>query len=294
MLAFLESLRLHQWSKNLLIAVPAVMAQVAGEAQVARALLFAIIAFSLTASGNYLVNDLIDRDADRRHPQKRLRAIASGRLPASVALVVGPLLMATGLGIAFVLINRPFGLMLIGYVLLAIAYSKFFKRLLLLDVIVLALLYALRLLAGGAAVDVAVSSWLLVFSLFFFVSLAFAKRLAEVDVFAASGATGGSARAYVAADRAAFASAGPAAGLLSVLVMALYVSSAEIRAHYARPDVLWLLCPLLLYWILRVWFVALRGELHHDPVVFALRDGASYVALTGIALTLAVAAGYLF
>lgn len=289
----LESLRLHQWSKNVLLAVPAVVGQVAGQPGVLATLAVAFLAFSFAASGNYLLNDLVDREADRRHPRKRERPVAAGRVGVPAAIVAGLGLMGLGLGLAFGGVNRPFGLMLLAYLVLALAYSKFFKRLLVLDVLVLAALYGLRLLAGGAAVDVMVSSWLLVFSLFFFVSIAIAKRLTELDaLIAGARADRDGARAYVTADRGAFAAIGPAAGMVAVLVLALYVSSDAIRAHYAQPDFLWMLCPLLLYWVLRVWIFALRGELHDDPVVFALRDRVSYAVAAGIVAVLAVAAGY--
>jgi 4-hydroxybenzoate polyprenyltransferase len=290
----LEALRLHQWSKNLLLFVPAVVGQVAAQPGVARTLLVAFLAFSFAASGNYLLNDLVDREADRRHPRKRERALAAGRVGAGTAAATAALLLASGLGLAFALVNRPFALLLLAYVILALAYSKFFKRLLLLDVLVLATLYALRLLAGGAAVDVPVSSWLLVFSLFFFVSMAIAKRLTEIDaLIAGARADRDDARAYVTADRGAFAAIGPAAGMLAVLVMALYVSSDAVRAHYLQPDFLWMLCPLLLYWVLRVWIFALRGELHDDPVVFALRDRVSYAVGAAVLAVLLLAAGVL-
>lgn len=281
----LESLRIHQWAKNLLLAVPAVVGQVILQPGRLQLLALAFVAFSLAASGNYVLNDVVDAEADRRHPEKRHRPVASGRLSHAGALLLGPLLLAAGLALAFLAINRPFGLMLVAYVLLALGYSKFFRRMLLLDVLVLAALYTLRLIAGGAAVDVAVTSWLLVFSMFFFLSLAFAKRLVELDA-----APGDSARAYRPADRATMGAVGPGAGMLAVLVMALYVSSGEIRAHYAEPDVLWLLCPLLLYWVLRTWFFALRGELHHDPVVFALRDRVSYAVGAAVLAVLFFAA----
>lgn len=255
---------------------------------VAQQLLLAFVAFCLAASGNYLVNDLIDVESDRRHPAKRQRAIASGRLPVARAAIIGPLLIGAGVALAFIGSTREFALLLLLYLALAFGYSKLFRRMLVLDVMVLAGLYALRLLAGGAAVAVTVSSWLLAFSLFFFVSLAFAKRLAELDATAAD--DGGSARAYRARDRDAVATMGPAAGMLSILVLALYVSSEPIRAHYTHPELLWLLCPLLLYWVLRVWFLALRGQLHHDPVVFALRDTASYAVAVAVLGVLVLAA----
>lgn len=289
--SLVESLRIHQWSKNLLLAVPAVVGQVIGRPGVALELFIAFIAFSITASGNYLLNDLVDTEADRRHPEKRERALASGRLPTAWAAVAAPLLIAGGLTMAWTLVNRPFAMMLAAYLVLALAYSKFFKRLLVLDVMTLAAFYAMRLLAGGAAVDVAVSSWLFVFSMFFFVSMALAKRLTELDALMQRQEERDAARAYVAADRGAFAGIGPASGMIAVLVMSLYVSSDTIRAHWAQPDFLWMLCPLLLYWVLRVWIFALRGELHHDPVVFALRDRVSYAVAGAVLVVLALAAG---
>lgn len=285
-----DSLRVHQWSKNLLLAVPAVVGQVAASPGVPQALLMAFLAFSLAASGNYLLNDLIDIESDRRHPQKRHRAVAAGTLPVAWAAVISPVLIAAGVGLAFAFINQSFGLMLVAYVMLAIAYSKFFRQLLVLDVMVLAALYTLRLVAGGAAVDVAVSSWLFVFSMFFFVSMAFAKRLAELDSLESIREERDLSRAYVTADRSAFATIGPASGMLAVLVMALYVSTDSIRANYASPDFLWILCPLLLYWVLRLWIFTLRGELHHDPVVFALHDRVSYAVVAAVLAVLYLAA----
>jgi 4-hydroxybenzoate polyprenyltransferase len=287
--ALIESLRIHQWSKNLLLAVPALLGQVATQPGVIGALLIAYTAFCLAASGNYILNDLIDLEADRRHPGKRQRPLAAGRMSVRTAAIAGPALITAGVGIAVIASTPMFALMLILYLVIALAYSKIFKRMLVLDAMVLAGLYTLRLLAGGAAVAVAVSSWLLAFSMFLFVSLAFAKRLTELDIALSLNETKSWSRAYVARDREAFTVMGPAAGMLSILVLALYVSSDVIRAHYLRPDLLWLLCPLMLYWVLRVWFVTLRGQLHHDPVVFALRDVASYAVIAGVLAVLLLA-----
>jgi 4-hydroxybenzoate polyprenyltransferase len=285
LLAVLDSLRIHQWSKNFLLAVPPLLAQVWMEEAVAQAFVLAFVAFSLVASGNYLVNDLIDLEADRGDPIKRHRSLPSGRLPVRRAWLIGSGLIAAGIALAITTSSRSFAALLVAYLLIALAYSTVLKRILVLDVMVLAALYTLRLLAGGAATGVEVSSWLLAFSMFFFVSLAFAKRLAELNL-TASDAARIRPRAYVPADREVFAAAGPASGLLSILVLALYVSSEVVRARYTHPDVLWMLCPLLLYWMLRVWFFALRGELDQDPLVFALRDRASYAVIAGVLLVL--------
>lgn len=274
----MEALRPHQWSKNLLLAIPALVGQVWMQPGVITQVCLAIVAFTLAASGTYVLNDLLDVEADRRHPDKQRRPFADGRLTLMWGRIAGPLLVATGCALALVTLDSTTVRLLVIYVLASAAYSLWLKRVLLLDVILLAGLYSLRLLAGGAAAGVEVSSWLLAFSMFLFLSLAFAKRLTELE----AAPHEESARAYRPRDRDAFAAMGPASGMLSILVLALYVSSEPVRSRYAQPDLLWLLCPLLLYWILRVWFVALRGDLHHDPVVFALRDGVSYAIVASM------------
>jgi 4-hydroxybenzoate polyprenyltransferase len=287
----LQSLRVHQWSKNLLVAVPAVMAQVVGQGAVIGRLALAFVAFSLTASGLYVLNDLFDLDTDRRSFSKRRRPFASGHLPVTWGLVMAPLLVLVGAGLSFATLGVPFGLTILVYVGLTAAYSIDLKHRMLVDVIVLAGLYTLRLLAGGAAIDVQVSSWLLAFSMFFFLSLAFAKRFNEL-------ATSGDAehglrlaRPYEAVDAGAFQVVGPTCGLLSILVLALYINSDTVMNLYqGEPRLLWFLCPVLLYWIVRVWFLTLRGRLHEDPVVFALKDRASYVVAAMALILLFLAA----
>lgn len=282
-----EALRPHQWAKNLLVVVPALLGQVLLAPGVPAALAVAFAALCLVASGNYLLNDLLDLPADREHPARRHRPLAAGRLSPRVALVAAPILIGAGLALGTVGLGGRFGSLLTTYLAVALTYSAFMKRYLLVDVVALAGLYALRLLAGGVAAGVPVSSWLLIFSLFFFVSLALAKRLTALDAPAAASPGG----TYRARDRDAFAAAGPATGLLSILVLALYVSSDVIRARYTHPDLLWLLCPLLLYWVLRLWFIALRHELPYDPVVFALRDRASWMVLVAVLGVVLAAAG---
>ena len=289
--AFVQALRPHQWSKNLLLVVPAVMGQVWMRPEVMVDLAVGFVAFCLVASGGYLVNDLLDVEADRRHPEKRRRPFAAGDLPRAAGYLLGPALILAGLALGWVAVNGPFGGLLAVYAVVAILYSSWLKHQLLLDVIVLASLYTLRLLAGGAAAGVEVSSWLLGFAMFFFLSLAFAKRLLEI---AATGDADGGApvsrtRPYRPVDLPAFRSMGPTSGLLSILVLALYVASDAVKALYGHPGFLWLLCPLLLYWIRRVWFLALRGELHHYPVVFALTDRVSYVVIAAVGVVLFLA-----
>ncbi len=289
LLALFRSLRPHQWSKNLLLVVPAIAAQVWMQPNVIHQLVLACIALSLTASGSYIINDLIDLDADRHHPEKCLRPFAAGLLPVSWGFVMGPALMLSGITFAYGLVDFRFGSIVVAYALLSAAYSRWFKRLLLLDVMMLAGFYALRLVAGGVAADVTVSSWLLAFSMFFFLSLAFAKRLMEFDSLDTEQSSSNSPRPYTTVDRDAFRTIGPTCGLISILVLALYITSDAVLAIYGQPQALWFVFPLLLYWILRIWFIALRGDLHHDPVVFALRDIVSYVVAGAILAVLYLA-----
>jgi 4-hydroxybenzoate polyprenyltransferase len=286
--ALFISMRPHQWSKNLLLAVPPVFAQVWTDPQVIYAVALAFVAFCLAASGGYIINDLIDVEADRRHPQKRLRPFASGELSPLMGTLFAPALLAAGIGLGFLAVNRSFGIIISVYVILSVLYSVFIKSRLLWDVILLAGLYTLRLLAGSAAAGVETSSWLLGFSMFFFLSLAFVKRFVEFDG-AKPGASSDAPRPYKAVDLDAFRTMGPTSGLLSILVLALYINSDLVTRAYNQPQVLWLLCPLLTYWILRVWIITLRGDLHYDPIVFALKDKASYAVVACIAIVLYVA-----
>ncbi len=275
-------MRPHQWSKNLLVAVPPFMGQVWNQPAVIWASALAFLALSLAASGGYIINDLIDLESDRSHPEKKNRPLASGELSKTASLIAGVLLIVAAMAIAVSGINGTFLLILLTYIVVSLTYSVFLKRLLLIDVFVLAGLYALRIMAGGAAAEVRVSSWLLLFSMFFFLSLAFAKRFTELEQTGESLAGGDSMRPYRGIDIDAFRTVGPASGMLSILVLALYVTSDTVRSLYNQPKLLWLLCPLMLYWILRIWFITLRGKLHYDPVVFALRDRVSYAVILGI------------
>jgi 4-hydroxybenzoate polyprenyltransferase len=286
--ALLIAMRPHQWSKNLLLAIPPVFAQVWAEPQVIYSVSLAFLAFCLAASGGYIINDLIDVEADRRHPEKRHRPFASGELSPLFGTLWGPVLLAAGIGLGFVAVNRSVGIIVTAYVVLSVVYSAYIKSRLLWDVILLAALYTLRLLAGSAAAEVETSSWLLGFSMFFFLSLAFAKRFVEFDT-AKSARSPESPRPYREIDLDAFRTMGPTSGLLSILVLALYINSDLVTKAYGNPKYLWLLCPLLTYWILRIWMITLRGELHHDPIVFALRDRASYAVVACIALVLYLA-----
>lgn len=270
-----RALRLYQWSKNLLVFVPLLTAHRFLEPGAAASALLAFLAFSLVASAVYLLNDLSDLEADRRHPTKRRRAIAAGELPIASAIAMMPVLLLGAAAISL-LLPWTFAALLVLYVGVNLGYSFFLKRVALVDVFVLAGLYGLRILAGAAAIGVPVSHWLLAFSLFAFLSLALAKRYVEVAHVAARDGSQVEGRGYAAGDGALLGTLGIVSGYLSVLVFALYITSGEVQVLYGTPVLLWLIGPLLLFWITRIWFLAYRGRLHEDPLLFALRDGASY------------------
>jgi 4-hydroxybenzoate polyprenyltransferase/phosphoserine phosphatase len=286
--ALLRTLRVHQWAKNALLIVPLLLAHKILDLDRLLQALFAFLAFSLAASAVYILNDLLDLSSDRRHPDKRFRPLAAGLLPIPVAFAMLPLaLMAAG-AIATVLLPASFTAILLLYLVTTTAYSVALKRIAILDVLVLAGLYTMRVLAGAVATQVPVSPWFLAFSMFFFLSLAFVKRYAELRLPRADGDKQEYllARGYLVGDADLLRSTGAASGYLAVAVFAFYINSPEVHTLYSRPTVLWLIGPLLLYWISRVWFLAHRGCLHSDPVVFALTDRASYVLAALVAALL--------
>jgi 4-hydroxybenzoate polyprenyltransferase len=285
-----RALRPRQWIKNLLLFVPLLLAHEGLVSWRLLAVLGGFAAFCLAASAGYVVNDLLDREADRRHPVKQHRPFASGALSLrqGVALLVA--LAAGALAISWLWVGPAFTGMLGLYLALTLAYSLYFKQKLVLDVLLLAALYTHRVLSGAVAADVAVSHWLLGFSLFFFLSLAFVKRYSEVRRFAESSPAQLPRRDYRAADLGLIQTLGTASAYLSVLVLALYITGSDVARLYATPQWLWLVCPILLYWLTRIWFLAARGDLPDDPVLFAAGDATSYAAgalivLAGVAAT---------
>ncbi len=274
---FLEAIRVHQWAKNLLLFVPLITGYKIAAPGATENVLIAFLSFSICASSVYLLNDLLDLEADRAHQTKKNRPLASGRLHHSTAKVAIPLLLIASVGLALNL-STTFFVLLALYYLLTLAYSVTLKKHALVDIIVLATLYTIRILAGGAAARIEVSPWLLGFSMFFFLSLALAKRCSELKFMNLSEVDSPSRRGYVFADLEQLCNFGSASGYLSVLVLALWASSVEVRQLYHKPELLWLLCPVLLYWISRLWLITHRGKLDQDPVLFALRDNVSYAA----------------
>jgi 4-hydroxybenzoate polyprenyltransferase len=282
-LSFARALRPHQWAKNLLVFVPLFASHRMRDLQPLTAACAAFVCFCACASAVYLLNDLMDVEADRRHSSKKNRPFASGALPTIAGWIAAPALGAAAIMSALP-VSRTLAWMLCLYIAVSIAYSAKLKRMAALDVLVLAGLYTIRLYAGGAAANVAVSSWLAAFSMFLFLSLAFLKRYVELSEMRLSEGHTGFGRGYYADDQIPVAVFGCASGYIAVLVYALYVSSPHVAALYSHPDRLWFICPLLLYWITRIWLLATRGKVHDDPLIFALRDIAAYVtvALTGL------------
>lgn len=275
--SLLKALRIYQWVKNILLFVPLLMAHKVIEADLNLQALYAFVAFSLCASCVYIVNDLLDLEADRLHPHKRHRPFAAGVLPIKAGVLTAPLLLVASFTIAAVFLPLNFFIVLGLYFLLTTAYSFHLKRVLIVDVLVLAGLYTLRLFAGGIATSVPISPWLLAFSMFFFLNLAFVKRFSELHLMQESKQTKSKGRGYVVGDIELFRSIGPASGYLSVVVLCFYINSREVVLLYKHPELLLLIGPFLLYWITRMWLWALRGKMTDDPIVFAAKDPASYV-----------------
>jgi 4-hydroxybenzoate polyprenyltransferase len=297
--AAVRALRPHQWVKNLLLLVPLVLAHrppwaaadAAGDPlrqwlQVAGG----FVAFCLTASAIYVINDLRDLAADRQHPTKRNRPFASGALPlaAGPGLILGLLAAAAVLSAA---LPWRFAAVLIVYAAASISYSLWLKQRMLVDVFVLAGLYTLRLEAGGRVGELVTSHWLLAFSIFLFVSLAFAKRYTELAGLVERGKSSAAGRNYTVDDLDIIESVGPASGYMAVLVLALYINDGVTGAArlYPVPRFLWLLCPLLMYWVTRVWFIARRRALADDPILFALKDRVSWYSLLAAGLMVLLA-----
>ena len=280
--SLLKAMRPHQWAKNLLIFLPLLLSHEIRAGGLATALL-AFCCFSLAASATYIVNDLLDIEADRRHPRKRLRPFASGDLSAFAGLCI----VAASLLLAFAgarLLPAAFLGWLLFYLATTLAYSWYLKRLALVDVLVLSGMYTLRLLAGGAATHTPISHWLAGFAIFLFLSLAYVKRFAELENLRASGAPPKNGRGYVVADIQQLRSFGTASAYSAVVVFALYISGQDVVKLYRNPGRLWLITPLMILWLSRVWLLASRGELDEDPVIFAITDTMSL--LIGAAVVL--------
>jgi 4-hydroxybenzoate polyprenyltransferase len=282
--AWIKLLRVHQWVKNALVFIPLVTAQrfdllAFGEA------IGAFLAFSLAASAVYILNDLVDLDADRKHPSKKRRPLAAGTVPITRAIVLAPTLLGVGFAGA-VVIAPTLAVVLLAYVSLTTAYTFVLKRKMLVDVLALASLYTIRVVGGAVAISVPASEWLLAFSMFIFTALALIKRYVELTACLDKDLSDPTNRNYRKSDLDIVAALAAAAGFNAVTVFALYISSDAVRPLYRHPQALWLICPILMYWLGRALLMAQRRHMDDDPIVFALRDMNSYVALGLIALIL--------
>jgi len=286
--SWLRAVRLHQWAKNTLIFVPLLLAHAWKIGTVAAAGI-AFLSFGLCASATYIINDLLDIEADRRHPRKRKRPFAAGDLSAITGVAAVVVLMAAAVGLAVALprlvadmsggvwLEHPYKFLewLGIYTVTTLAYSLYLKRQLLLDVFVLSGLYTVRILAGSAATGVAVSEWLAGFSVFFFLSLAYVKRFSELEGLRERGGVSSNGRGYFVSDLEQLRALGTSAAAAAVVVMTLYLNNPENKALYHHLGRLWLVVPVLLLWLSQVWMLASRGEMHDDPVVFAITDKRS-------------------
>jgi 4-hydroxybenzoate polyprenyltransferase len=285
--AWLKLMRVHQYAKNLLVFVPLVAAHAFSSGSITRALV-AFVAFSLCASGVYILNDLVDLAADRAHPTKRNRPLAAGTVPIHHALFAAPALLVAAFLLA-AMTNAMFVGMLAIYFVLTSAYSLWLKRKMLVDAVALAGLYTLRVIGGATAIAVPVSKWLLAFSLFIFMSLALVKRYVELVKLLDNNLPNPTNRGYQKGDLPIIASLAAAAGYNAVIVLALYMSSDAVAGLYRNPELLWLVCPIVMYWISRLLLKAHRRQIDDDPVVFALQDRVSLAVAGAIAIVGALA-----
>lgn len=273
---YAKALRVHQWLKNILVFIPMLLAHQISHVSLWANGLLAFISFSLCASSVYLLNDLLDLSADRLHPRKRLRPFASGDLSMVQGIALIPLLLLAAFTIAALWLPTDFVIVLVVYYLLTVSYSFWLKAVVLLDALLLAGLYTIRIIGGMAATQIGPSFWLLTFSIFLFFSLALIKRYSELLALKQRGQLTTHGRGYHVEDLVMLMGFGVACGFMAVLVSALYINSDKVKVLYQHPAFLWLVSPILLYWISRIWLIAHRGGMHDDPVVFAAKDKVSW------------------
>lgn len=273
----IKAMRVHQWAKNVLIFVPLAASHHLTDTDQVITGLFAFLLFSLCASTVYLLNDLLDLEDDRHHKTKCNRPFASGALDVRVGLVLCPVILSFVLLSSIIFLPIEFFGVLVAYYGLTLAYSFKLKRIVMVDVITLATLYTVRIIAGGVVLGLDLTFWLLAFSMFIFLSLALVKRYAELYEARKLGVEKTRGRGYQPSDLELLSSLGASSGYLSVLVLSLYINETSTASMYSHPTLIWLACPLLLYWISRTWMITHRGLMHDDPVVFALKDRASQI-----------------
>lgn len=277
--AVLRAMRPHQWSKNTLIILPLFLSHQFLDTDKIITSLTAFVAFSLCASATYIWNDILDIRADRAHPRKKNRPFAAGLISIPAGMGISFLLLAVSFALTALMLPPVILLLLAGYIGITLTYSLYLKEKLLVDAMVLGLLYSYRIIIGGGAAAIVLSDWLIAFSTFFFFGLALVKRYTEI---ASKGPPSGtekiSGRGYYAGDREVIGALGVASSFISILIMALYIRAPEVVELYTRPQILWVVCIVLMYWLSRIWVLAHRGHMPDDPIVFALKDKNSMFA----------------
>ncbi|MCC5870691.1 MAG: UbiA family prenyltransferase [Gammaproteobacteria bacterium] len=289
---WLKALRLHQWTKNALLFVPLIMAHQLFDSAAFSAVLFAFLVFGLIASATYIINDLFDLESDRHHARKRLRPFAAGTITIQAGAIGAALLLITGVALSFFL-PLSFQLALALYVITTLLYSFRLKEVASLDVLILAGLYTLRVIAGALAAGLSLSFWLLAFSMFMFLCLALVKRVAELTELKRRDLPRGRVevrgREYSTQDIPILQIMGASSGYLAVLILALYINSADVLELYKTPEALWLIDPLLLLWVTRLWVVTTRGFMDEDPIFFAIKDPETWITAIVTAMILIAA-----
>ena len=288
-LSYITALRPYQWVKNVLIFLPAIASTQTFSTDTFMTLSISFIAFSLVASSGYLLNDFLDLEADRHHPEKKTRPLAAGQISLIYSTVLILALLVIGFSIALLFVNIQFFLILSAYFLLSAIYSLFLKRLIVIDILSLAILYTLRVVAGGLAVDLPLSVWILAFSMFIFLSLASVKRLSELVENASVGLKNSIGRSYEVTDTYTILGISLASGYISILVLIFHIYIEATQELYSRPEILLGICPIIMYWITRMILLAHRGKMHHDPVLFSIRDNVSRLSFILIVLITIVA-----
>mgnify|MGYP006158097583 CR=1 FL=1 len=274
----IKAMRVHQWLKNLLLFAPFIAAHQINNFESWVSVTIGFISFSLCASAIYLLNDLTDLSNDRSHPRKKERPFASGELPFYYGVLLIPLLLVSSFAIAIIFSNSEFTIWLFLYLFLTTLYTFIIKPIIFLDVIVLAMLFTIRIIAGSATLLLPLSPWILGFSIFLFVSLAIIKRYAELEIQIIKNISQIKGRGYYTSDASLIQSIGLASGFCSILVFVLYLNSPEVMALYNSPEIIWLCIPILIYWQSWMWLSAHRGKMHDDPLIFAMKDKHSLMS----------------
>ncbi len=284
----IKQMRVHQWVKNALLAIPMLAAHKVQSFDTWQSLFVGIASFSLIASMVYVINDMLDVENDRKHPTKKNRPFAAGSLPLKIGFVLAPALGFSSILLAMWL-GSDFYHLIIAYLAINLFYSTRLKETIMLDVVILASFYTLRLMAGSAATNIAISHWLLSFSTFFFLGLALVKRYTELLRVVGKSQRALHGRGYSGEDKIPVLIMGIACSLMSILILSLYFSSPEIRVLYGRHQILWSLAPLMLFWTGRIWLITNRGQIHDDPVVFAVKDKISWLLLVAATIVIIMA-----